>query len=211
MGQRTEGDLRLEAYAAERGFALSEHEPDLGIGVRIEYVLGCDDEKAITEVKEFALDSWPIKSSGVYSEAQMLKPIRGQIHEAARKLKKATELGKPLVIVITDPKMAMAGRLGPMQMIGAIMGDLSVQIPAAATRPVGPPTYVSGRNGELARDHPYISAVLVVHKPLGGDHHAGHWFITNSPGAVALPENFVSGDDDCVWEFVDGQGYQARP
>jgi hypothetical protein len=136
MGQRTDGDLTLEAYAAERGFDLSEHEPDLGIGVRIEYVIGCDGEDAITEVKEFALDSWPIKRSGTYSEEQMLKPIRSQIHEAARKLKKAAGLGKPLVAVIIDPKRVMADRTGPTQMIGAIMGDLSIRMPVSASGPV---------------------------------------------------------------------------
>jgi hypothetical protein len=210
MGQRTDGDLRMEAYSAERAFVVSEHEPDLGIGVRIEYVIGCDGEEAITEVKEFAWESWPIKGSGTYSEQQMLKPIRGQIHEAARKLKKATRLGKPLIAVITDPKGVMADRTGPMQMIGAIVGDVSIRIPVGPSGPVGPAEVVAGRNGELAREHAHVSAVLMVHKPFGSDHHIGHWYITNSPGAVPLPEAFVIDPRDGVWEFVDGEGYRMR-
>jgi hypothetical protein len=163
IGQRTEGDLRIEAYAAERGFVVSEHEPDLGIGVRIEYVIACDGAEAITEVKEFDWESWPIRCSGTYSEEQMLQPIRRRIHEAARKLKKATVLRKPLVAVITDPKGVMADRTGPMQMIGAIMGDLSIGIPVGAGGQAGPAGYISGRNGELAREHAHVSAVLMVH------------------------------------------------
>jgi hypothetical protein len=210
VGKRTEGDERFEAYLAERSYVVPEHEPDLGICVRVEYVIERGGEEAITEGKEFALDSWPIKKSGTYSEQQMLKPVRGQIHEAARKLRKATGLGKPLVVVLTDPKGAMADRLGPVQMMGAIMGDLNVQIPVSAAGPVGPATLVSGRNGELARDHPYVSAVLVVHKPFGGDAHVGHWFVTNSPGAVALSEVFLGDPRDRVWEFADGEGYRMR-
>jgi hypothetical protein len=95
-------------------------------------------------------------------------------------------------------------------MMGAIMGDLNVQIPVSAAGPVGPATLVSGRNGELARDHPYVSAVLVVHKPFGGDAHVGHWFVTNSPGAVALSEVFLGDPRDRVWEFADGEGYRMR-
>jgi hypothetical protein len=69
---------------------------------------------------------------------------------------------------------------------------------------------VSGRNGELAREHAHVSAVLAVYKPLSRDHHVGHWYITNSPGAVALPEAFTTHPRDAVWEFVDGEGYRAR-
>jgi hypothetical protein len=210
MGKRTEGDLRMEAYSSERGFDLSEHEPDLGIGVRIEYVIAVDGEQAITEVKEFDRDSWPIKRSGTYSEEQMLRPIRRRIHEAATKLKKAAGLGKPIVAVITDPKGVMADRMGPMQMMGAIMGDLSIAVPVGAGGQAGPAGYVSGRNGELAREHGHVSAVLAVHKPFSREHHVGHWFITNSPGAVALPNAFVRDPRDAVWEFVDGEGYRLR-
>ena len=55
-------------------------------------------------------------------------------------------------------------------MIGAIMGDLSVGIPVGPSGPVGPAEVVSGRNGELGREHAHVSAVLMLHKPFGSDH-----------------------------------------
>lgn len=106
MGKRTAGDLMFEKYLAERGFDVPEHEPDLGIGVRPDYLLTRDADHCVTEVKSFAPESWPIRR-GSNSQKQVLKPIRGQIHEAARKLRNATPLGLPLVVVLTDPEKAL--------------------------------------------------------------------------------------------------------
>jgi hypothetical protein len=100
MGQRTDGDRRVEAYLAEQGILVPEHEPDLGVGVRPEYLVEHVGDSCLVEVKEFALESWPIKDARVkssFSQQEMLKPIRGQIHHAARKLRRAKDLGHPLV------------------------------------------------------------------------------------------------------------------
>lgn len=205
MGHRTAGDKMLEAYLVEHGYDVPEHEPDLGIGVRIEYRLERDGDACLTEVKEFAVGSNPIKRSGTYSQEQILKPIRGQIHEAARKLKKAMAFQLPLVVVLTDPSGALSGFLRPAEVIAAMEGDLSVQVPVAPSGPVGPATLISGMNGELRHDHPYISAVVVIHEALVGRHHA-HAFVTRSPGAVALSPAFFRGEDDLVFEFSDEAG-----
>jgi hypothetical protein len=205
MGQRTPGDQRFESYLAERGIDVPEHEPDLGIGVRIEYLLKHEGVSCATEVKEFAPDSWPIKKSGSYSQKTMLKPIRGQIHEAARKLRRARGLGHPLVVVLTDPANAMSGFLTPTEIIASMMGDLQVQIAVSASGPVGPSEFNAGVNGELRHDHPYISAVSVVHARTPTEHVADT-YITRSPDAMALSPAFFRGTNDRVFEYDADQG-----
>ena len=61
VGQRTAGDEMFERYLAERAFDVPEHEPELGIGVRPEYLIERDGHTCLTEVKEFAPSSWPIR------------------------------------------------------------------------------------------------------------------------------------------------------
>ena len=149
----------FEAYLSERGLAVPEHERDLGIGVRPEYLVEHDGESCLVEVKEFARESNPIQGSGSFTQEQTLKPIRGQIHEAARKLRRGRDLGFPLVVVLTDPNRALMGLLGPTEVIAAMHGDLMIRVPRS-----GPPeaaTMTTGRNGELRNDHPYISVVTV--------------------------------------------------
>lgn len=50
MGQRTPGDEIFQAYLVEHGYVAPEHEPNLGIGVRPEYLVERDDERYLTEV-----------------------------------------------------------------------------------------------------------------------------------------------------------------
>jgi hypothetical protein len=160
VGKRTEGDLMFERYLFERGFDVPEHEPDLGIRVRPEYLLTCGSATCLTEVKEFAVDSWPIRQ-GFNSQQEVLRPIRRQIHEAARKLRSAKNLGHPLVAVLTDPHRALFGLLEPREVIAAIRGDMTIVVPLGGHADQA--TLVNGRNGELSNNHPYVSAVLVVH------------------------------------------------
>lgn len=202
MGHRTAGDLIFERYLAERGFLVPEHEPDLGIGVRPEYLLEADEDRCLVEVKEFAVSSWPLGSGGVASQEQLLKPIRSQIHEAARKLRRARELKVPLVAVLTDPHRALWGLLRPFELIAAIGGDMEVRIPISATASgaVGPTVVAAGRNGELRNDHPYLTAVVVVHERFD-DTHNSETYITHSPGAEALPERFfAAGPADVLYD-----------
>jgi hypothetical protein len=67
-------DVRAVFSLAERGCDVPEHEPDLGIGVRPEYLLKRDRDQCLTEVKEFAPGSWPIRR-GSNSQQRVLKPI----------------------------------------------------------------------------------------------------------------------------------------
>jgi len=204
----------LESYLIEHGYDVPEYEPDLGIGVRVEYRLECGGELCLTEVKEFAPESNPIKRSGSYSQEETLKPIRGQIHEAARKLRNATALGLPLVVVLTDPNQALFGMLGSTEIIAAMKGDLSVEVPVSQSGPVGPARFTAGLNGELRNDHPYISAVVVIHSIAG--RHVAHTYVTHSPGAANLPPAFFSGEGDVVFDYSHEDGKyllreRARP
>jgi hypothetical protein len=45
----------FEAYLAEHGYDVPEHEPDLGVGRQPDYLLSRDGHTCLCEVKEFAL------------------------------------------------------------------------------------------------------------------------------------------------------------
>jgi hypothetical protein len=202
----------FEAYLVEHGYVVPEHEPDLGIGVRPEYLVERDGEFCLTEVKEFDPATAPMRDArvkGSWSQEEMLKPIRGQIHHAARKLKKAIGLGHPLVIVLTDPRFAMPGLLGPTEIIAAMAGDLAVRVPVSASGPPGPTELAATRNGELRQAHVYISAVVVIHERLVTGHFA-HTFVTHSPGAEPLSEVFFRGPDDRVYDYSPEEGRYLR-
>lgn len=202
MGQRTAGDLIFERYLAERGVPVPEHEPDLGIGVRPEYVVELDGERCIVEVKEFAPGSWPIRR-GVTEQQQQHKPIRGQVKDAAQKLKKARALKLPLVVVLTDPHRALEGLLRPVEMGAALRGDLMLQVRPSRSDAGAWVSLEHGRNGKLRNDHPYITAVVVVQERFDGTHRSDT-YITHSPGAEALPGAFFAGaDDDDLYDFSE--------
>jgi hypothetical protein len=203
MGQRTDGDRLFEDYLRHQGITVPEHEPDLGIGVRIEYLVEIDGETCATEVKQFDPSSWPIRAGRSHSMQQVLKPHRTQMHEAARKLRKAKDLGHPLVVVLTDPHNALFGLLRPFEIIASMMGDLVIRVPVSPELqgPAGPASWGADRNGELRHDHPYVTAV--VHIDHSGEHPRARTFITNSPGAVPLSPVFFRGPDDLVWEYSD--------
>src|ERR1039458_4247580 len=145
----------FEAYLDECGFVVPEHEPDLGIRARPDYVVESDGDRCVVEVKTFARDAWPIRR-GSTSMREVLKPIRRQIHEAARQLGDATPLKLPLVVVLTDPLRALWGLLRPFELIAAMHGDPTVQVPTSGYGASGPASLVAGRNGELRNDHPYV-------------------------------------------------------
>jgi hypothetical protein len=197
MGRRTAGDLMFESYLTERCVAVPEHEPDLGIGVRPEYLIEHDGAQCLVEVKQFAPTSWPI-CAGVTTMEEQLKPIRNQIHHAARKLREARQLRLPLVVVLTDPDRALTSLLGPFELISALRGDPMVVLQYAGA--VDVVSTVSGRNGELRNHHPYVTAVVVVHELLGG----GHWsqtYVTRSAEAQSLPGGIFDGGGDEVYDY----------
>jgi hypothetical protein len=165
VGRRTAGDKLLEQYLDEHGFDALEHEPDVGTAKRPDYVIRRGASQLIVEVKEFSpgTSSLPAQTSGTTSLEVVLKPIRSQLREAARQLKDVADLGLPLMVVLTNPHGAFV-IMGEQELIWAMYGDpvIRMAIDPRVGAAVGDPEYGVGRNGRLARDHQYISAVGVL-------------------------------------------------
>lgn len=165
MGDRTAGDLMFEAYVAEQNYPAPQHEPDLGTTKRPDYLIERDGERCVVEVKQFAPDtrSFPDQRAGTTTVEAILKPIRSQIREAARQLKDVAQLGLPLVVMLTNPHGAFV-ILGNRELVWAMYGDpvVVMDIDVTVGGAVGEPRHEVGRNGRLARDHQYISAVAIL-------------------------------------------------
>jgi hypothetical protein len=191
----------FEACLGERGFVVPEHEPDLGIGSRPDYMVEREGARCVVEVKSFARDAWPIRR-GTTSMLRVLKPIRGQIHNAARQLRDAESLELPLVVVLTDPLRSMWGLLRPFEVIAAMHGDPMVHLQTTGHEAVGPARMVAGRNGELRNDHPYVSAVVVINEQFD-ETHRSQAYLTHARGAKPLAPVFFAGVGDEIYEYSD--------
>jgi hypothetical protein len=215
MGERTAGDIMFEAFARERGYDVSEHEPDIGSTKRPDYVIGRNGEECVVEVKEFAATtrSLPdLPGGGTTDAATVLKPVRSQLREAARQLKDVASLGLglPLVAALTNPHGAWVF-LDHYHMVLAMYGDpvVRMKIDPALGAAVGDPEHGVGRNGRLARDHQYISGVLV----LSERERAVDWYdelrrrYSELPGAEAWDRIMEAKDRG---ECPEGTYYSAR-
>jgi hypothetical protein len=209
MGQRTAGDRIFEAYLREHKVPVPEHEPDLGVGRRPDYLVALDGHKCLCEVKEFAPTTNSIPGSGSWPMETVLKPIRSKVHEGARQLRPAADLGHPLVVVLTNPHHAPV-ILGEQEVLWALEGDPVVRMHVGSTA-TGPPIHTVGQNGELRHDHPYLTAVVVLYRSLGEpEHYAAVVYVPNSGEAVALPDVFFRGPRDRVLEYsFDLRAYTA--
>lgn len=154
----------FEAYLAEQGYPAADHEPDLGTTKRPDYVIERDGQRCVVEVKQFAAGtrSFPDQRAGTTSVEAVLKPIRSQLREAARQLKDVAQAGLPLVVMLTNPHGAFV-MLGTQEMVWAMYGDpvVVIDIDPRVGGAVGEARQEVGRNGRLARDHQYISAVAI--------------------------------------------------
>ena len=199
----------FEAYLGEQRFDVPEHEPDLGVETRPDYLVALDGHTCLCEVKEFAPTTNSIPGSGTWAMKTVLKPIRAKVHEGARQLRPAAGLGHALVVVLTNPHRAPV-ILGEQECLWALEGDPVVRVP------VGPgvaatPEHTAGRNGELRHDHPYLTAVVILHEDLCERHdHSAMAIIPSSPVAVPIPDVFFHGPRDRVLEYsFERQAYVA--
>jgi hypothetical protein len=155
----------FERYLYEHDYAAAEHEPDLGVAKRPDYVIERAGKRCVVEVKMFdaARRSFPDQPFGSTNAETVLKPVRSQLREAARQLKPLAESGMPLVVVLTNPHGAMVF-LDEHHMVYAMYGDpiVVMDIDPDVGGAVGDPRHELGRNGRLARDHQYISAVAIL-------------------------------------------------
>jgi hypothetical protein len=166
MGQRTAGDLMFEAYLAEQGFGEIPHVPDLGVGKIPDYVIERDGQRCVVEVKEFAPESSPFPTGrgyGSLDSATLLKRIRAQLREAARKFKPMEHLGLPLVVMLANPNRVLLD-LSIENIIYSMYGDLTFTFPVSVETggATEPGQFVAGRNGRYRADHQYVSAVGVL-------------------------------------------------
>ena len=166
MGHRTAGDLMVEAYLAEQGYGEVSHEPDLAVGKFPDYVIERHGQRCVVEVKEFAPSSSPFSAEpgyGSLDSATLLKPIRGQLREAARKFKSMQQLGLPLVAMLANPHGVLLD-LSIESIIYSMYGDLTFTFPVSVETggATEPGQFVAGRNGRYRADHQYVSAVGLV-------------------------------------------------
>ena len=178
MGQRTAGDLMFEAYVASCGLDVPEHEPDLGLLRRPDYLLNVNGQTCLCEVKEFAPTTNSIPGAGTWPLTTVLKPIRRQVHEGARQLRAAAGLGHAFVVVLTNPHGAPV-ILGEQEFIWALEGDPVVRVPVGQYGSEEP-VHTVGRNVELRHDHPYLTAVVHLRQSESNEHSATA-FIPSSP------------------------------
>jgi hypothetical protein len=154
----------FEAYLVQHGEPVPQHEPDLGVIKRPDYLIERDGYMCVCEVKEFANRTASFRGAGgTTSPEVVLSPMRSQIREAARQLKPLAGNGMPLVIVLTNPHAALV-LTDPSHVVHAMYGDPIVTIPidAASGGADGDAVLITGRNGKLRMDHPYISALVLV-------------------------------------------------
>lgn len=154
----------FEAYLAEQGYPEPAYEPELGVAKRPDYLVIRADSEAICEVKEFDAKANPAPmDGGMRSMEDVLRPVRQKIRDAAKQLKPLRDCGRPLVVVLANPRGAFV-RLGPHEIVWSMYGDPAFEFATDAVtgEPIGEGGFIVTRNGRLRNDHPYISAVMVV-------------------------------------------------
>lgn len=93
----------------------------------------------------------------------VLRPVRHKIRAAARQLKPLAGSGRPLVIMLANPRGARVG-LSPQEIVWTMYGDpaFAFSMDPRTGEAVDEGGFITTANGKLRNDHPYISAVTVV-------------------------------------------------
>ncbi|MEV5282949.1 hypothetical protein [Streptomyces sp. NPDC052811] len=172
----------VASYLGERGYQFDK-EPDLGVVKRPDYLITAAGRTVVAEVKAFETfgllagiePGGPTRS---HSLKQALKPVRGQITEAAKQLRPLRDRGWPLVVILANPAERPIPLTTPM-IISAMYGDLEVQIPTLPDGSAGEFRSGLGRNGKLTNDHEYVSAVAVVRREFHAKKWLDDWYTAN--------------------------------
>jgi hypothetical protein len=220
--QPTSADLMFEEFLGQLGHEYV-FEPDWSqvvgrpINTRTDYLVKVDGSEIACEVKGFApsekrdkIWDWSKGSFWVGADDE-LEPIRRQLKEGAKNLKPLTGAGMPLVIVLADPPRADLRltnvELGSFNLVGAMYGNPAVR---ASLDPDGPVTQVVTRNGEMARQHRHVSAVVTLSRigptgPIYAD-------IYDAPAidAVALADSVFHASLRTRHGFLGGDAYGRR-
>jgi hypothetical protein len=166
------------------------------INTRTDYLVQIDGSSIACEVKGFApsdkrdrIWDWSKGSFWVGPDDE-LEPIRRQLKEGAKNLKPLAGAGMPLVIVLADPPRSDPQRtnvaVDSFNLVGAMYGNPAVK---ASLDPDVPISQIVTRNGEMARQHQHVSAVVTLsgiapNAPVFAD-------VYDSPGvdAITLPDS----------------------
>jgi hypothetical protein len=168
---RTLADEWFEGYLRQEGLqGADEHEPDLGVNTRPDFLIAGGPHQAVCEVKQFETSGMqrrfalPGNRYGALSHDEVFGGVRGQVKEAARQLKPLAPRGLPLVVVLANPKhIPMAFDVDHVQ--GSLYGNPTFGGPYdPATGTITTIGRVKGRDGQLTISHPYLSAVVLLRR-----------------------------------------------
>jgi hypothetical protein len=170
----------LERYLRDHGYEY-EYEPDLGVSTRPDFLVERNGVEVVCEVKGFETPT-PLERRLAGTEQPVMVsadeeygPMRGAVREAARQLKPLAGSDWPLVVVLANP-MGFWVQLNIERLVEAMYGN-----PGYAGRfnpdqgQVEDFQFVYGRDGRFRNDHPYISAVAILHERALAREHYDEW------------------------------------
>jgi hypothetical protein len=184
--RRTASERWFEEYAREAGLGgWEDHEPDLGIEARPDYLvhaLEAPSARAVCEVKEFTTSGLERRlrerHSGTLtlSDKEVYGAIRGRVRQAAKQLKPLAGRGLPLVIVLANPNgVRMEFDANAVEL--ALYGNYTYGGPVnPATGAVEQFGRLPGRDGKLTMDHSYVSAVVLLRRRFHARDHDEAWW-----------------------------------
>lgn len=160
-----------------------EYEPkfDPEIPTKPDFMVRRGNAEMVCEVKGFETEPAVerrvrgLNQVTMLSAKEMLGPMRGAVREAARNLKPLEGSPWPLVVVLANPERFKVF-LGMDNLMEAMYGDLGVAGAFnAETGTVENMQFEYGRDGRLRNDHPYISAVVILHELDLAAEYQGEW------------------------------------
>jgi hypothetical protein len=175
QNDRTIADLWFEALLKQEGLG-SQREPDWSavagktVTKNPDYLVDIDGQPVVVEVKSFESSPerdavWNRVGYFTTSAEQEYGPIREAIKAAAGQLKPFAGLGMPLIVVLANPPQPDGSRvmvtLDWTHIFSAMYGDFAVTAPFDHEK-LGDFQPAATRNGQVARQHLYLSAVIVL-------------------------------------------------
>lgn len=171
----------FERYLREHGFT-HQYEPDLAdIDTHPDFLARRGDDELVCEVKGFEeVPPLERRLEGVtqpvmVSDEEEYGPARNAVREAARQLKPLDGSPWPLLVVLANP-MGFHVNLNLDRLVEAMLGNPGW---GGTFNPdegrVEGMEFQFGRDGRPRNDHPYISAVVILHERELAQEHYTEW------------------------------------
>lgn len=168
----TDGDALVQRCLLDRGYTEAEqHEPDLGITRRPDFLVHHAGRPVVIEVKTPSTSPILKRTKIVgpnraftMGADELHKPIRSAVKEASEQLKPLRERRCALVVAVANPHGLLFDHSAAM-VLGALYGNQAVVLPydnATGTLNAEAAAARFTRNGKLTNDHPYVSGVVLV-------------------------------------------------